>query len=166
MGQTTRQLSLRPGASVTNSHTAPPPSAHKLEHNPKCYGGVRVRECETLELGDSIRDGEQGVLGTKNATLLLSVAVRQDWRLQVLSVRVNGLWKPFQYLYSFLAANKTLHDSLKVTLVEGGDLGKVRAWEMPPDAFSNRVVSLTNTSQDFLDGMSRSILAPAFGYSL
>ncbi|KAH9059062.1 hypothetical protein EDB87DRAFT_1685008 [Lactarius vividus] len=52
---------------------------------------------------------------------------------------------------SALAANKSLHSSLKVTLVEGGDLGKVRDWEMPPDAFSNRVVSLTNASQDFLD---------------
>ncbi|KAH8997794.1 hypothetical protein EDB86DRAFT_2803395 [Lactarius hatsudake] len=52
---------------------------------------------------------------------------------------------------SALAANKALRDSVKVTLVEGGDLGKVRDWEMPPDAFSNRVVSLTNASQDFLD---------------
>jgi len=68
-----------------------------------------------------------------------------------------------QYLYSSSAANKALQ---KVTLVEGGDLGKVRAWEMPPDAFSNRVVSLTNASQDFLDGMSGSILAPTLGYSL
>jgi hypothetical protein len=50
---------------------------------------------------------------------------------------------------------------LKVTLVEGGDLGKVRAWEMPPNAYSNRVVSLTNASQDFLDGMQCSIITPA-----
>ncbi|KAH8986109.1 hypothetical protein EDB92DRAFT_1936262 [Lactarius akahatsu] len=52
---------------------------------------------------------------------------------------------------SALAANKALDGSVKVTLVEGGDLDKVRDWEMPPDAFSNRVVSLTNASQDFLD---------------
>jgi ubiquinone biosynthesis monooxygenase Coq6 len=43
---------------------------------------------------------------------------------------------------------------MKVTLVEGGDLRKIRGWDMPPDAFSNRVVSLTNVSLDFLDGRS------------
>ena len=68
--------------------------------------------------------------------------------------------------YSFSAANKVLRDSLKVTLVEGGDLGKVRAWEMPPNAYSNRVVSLTNASQDFLDGRSCSIPASTPGFSL
>ncbi|KAI9437841.1 ubiquinone biosynthesis hydrox [Lactarius psammicola] len=54
---------------------------------------------------------------------------------------------------AFASALGAPHSSLetKVTLVEGGDLGKVRDWEMPPDAFSNRVVSLTNASQDFLD---------------
>ena len=57
------------------------------------------------------------------------------------------------------AANKASHDSLKVTLVEGGDLSKVRAWDMPPNAYSNRVVSLTNASQDFLNGGSYSIIA-------
>jgi len=41
---------------------------------------------------------------------------------------------------------------VKVTLVEGGNLGKLHGWDMPPDAFSNRVVSLTNSSLDFLDG--------------
>ncbi|KAI0260110.1 hypothetical protein BC834DRAFT_902413 [Gloeopeniophorella convolvens] len=40
---------------------------------------------------------------------------------------------------------------VKVTLVEGGDLGKVRDWTMSPDAYSNRVVSLTNTSLNFLE---------------
>ncbi|KAI0306144.1 hypothetical protein B0F90DRAFT_1624426 [Multifurca ochricompacta] len=52
---------------------------------------------------------------------------------------------------SALTANKALHGSVEVTLVEGGDLSKVHDWDMPPHAFSNRVVSLTNASLDFLD---------------
>jgi ubiquinone biosynthesis monooxygenase Coq6 len=67
---------------------------------------------------------------------------------------------------SFLAADKASHDSLKVTLVEGGDLGKVRDWDMAPNAYSNRVVSLTNSSQDFLNGGSCSIIAYKIGDSL
>jgi hypothetical protein len=60
---------------------------HRPRHkpNPKCYGGVQFRERETLKhQGDSILGGERRVLRTKNATLLLSVVVQQDWRLQVL----------------------------------------------------------------------------------
>ena len=58
------------------------------------------------------------------------------------------------HIYIFLAASKTLRSSVKVTLVEGGDLNKIQGWDMPPDAFSNRVVSLTNASLDFLYGVS------------
>jgi hypothetical protein len=40
-------------------------------------------------------------------------------------------------------------------VVEGGDLSKIYNWNLAPDAFSNRVVSLTNSTLDFLDGESR-----------
>ncbi|KAF8265087.1 hypothetical protein EI94DRAFT_1736773 [Lactarius quietus] len=76
--------------------------------------------------------------------------------------------RPSRRLYSSLGRGSSGHEecdvvivgggpaglafaSALVTLVEGGDLGKVRAWEMPPNAYSNRVVSLTNASQDFLN---------------
>ena len=58
-------------------------------------------------------------------------------------------------LYTLSASKKTLRGSVKVTLVEGGDLSKIYNWDLPPDAFSNRVVSLTNSTLDFLDGVSR-----------
>ncbi|TFY83192.1 hypothetical protein EWM64_g824 [Hericium alpestre] len=49
-----------------------------------------------------------------------------------------------------LGSSHAIRGQLSVTLVEGGDLQKIREWAMPTDAFSNRVVSLTNTSQNFL----------------
>jgi len=33
-------------------------------------------------------------------------------------------------------------------------LSKIYDWDLPPDAFSNRVVSLTNATSDFLGGVS------------
>ena len=56
--------------------------------------------------------------------------------------------------YTSSASNNTLRSSVKVTLVEGGDLSKIYDWNLPPDAFSNRVVSLTNATLDFLEGVS------------
>lgn len=53
-------------------------------------------------------------------------------------------------LASALAASEAARSTLKVALVEASDLGKVRHWTMPMDAFSNRVSSLTNASQGFL----------------
>ncbi|KAI9509757.1 ubiquinone biosynthesis hydrox [Russula earlei] len=53
-------------------------------------------------------------------------------------------------LASALSSNDTLRNSLKVTLLESSDLNRIRDWDPPPDAFSNRVVSLTNASLDFL----------------
>lgn len=57
-------------------------------------------------------------------------------------------------MYTPSASNNTLSGSVKVTLVEGGDLSKIFDWNLAPDAFSNRVVSLTNATLDFLDGES------------
>ncbi|KAH9975601.1 hypothetical protein BJV74DRAFT_782076 [Russula compacta] len=54
-------------------------------------------------------------------------------------------------LASALASSDPLRSSVKVTLVEGGDLRKIHSWDMSPNSFSNRVVSLTNASLDFLD---------------
>jgi ubiquinone biosynthesis monooxygenase Coq6 len=43
---------------------------------------------------------------------------------------------------------------MTVTLVEGGDLEKLRTWNPPSDKFSNRVVSLTNKTKSFLESRS------------
>ncbi|ESK94906.1 ubiquinone biosynthesis monooxygenase coq6 [Moniliophthora roreri MCA 2997] len=49
-----------------------------------------------------------------------------------------------------LGSKQALRESLKVALVEAGDLSRIRHWTMPTDTFSNRVSSLTNVSQAFL----------------
>ena len=46
-----------------------------------------------------------------------------------------------------------LADSLRVVLVEAGDLSKIRDWAPAPNSFSNRVSSITNASQAFLKGL-------------
>ncbi|KAF5383600.1 hypothetical protein D9615_003491 [Tricholomella constricta] len=53
-------------------------------------------------------------------------------------------------LASALGSSRIARQKVRVTLVEGGDLSKVRHWSPPPGTYSNRVVSLTNTSQSFL----------------
>ncbi|EMD38819.1 hypothetical protein CERSUDRAFT_104141 [Gelatoporia subvermispora B] len=53
-------------------------------------------------------------------------------------------------LASALGSSHAVRDTLKVTLIEAGDLDKVRGWSMQPGKFSNRVSSITNASQAFL----------------
>ena len=52
-----------------------------------------------------------------------------------------------------LDVSNLVRQNLRVALVEAGDLTKVQDWSMPSDMFSNRVSSLTNASQSFLNGM-------------
>ncbi|KAG2356251.1 hypothetical protein BDR07DRAFT_1464130 [Suillus spraguei] len=54
-------------------------------------------------------------------------------------------------LAAALASNPTAKNSLKITLIEGGDLSKIQDWDMPHNAYSNRVSSITDTSQHFLN---------------
>ncbi|KAH9928780.1 ubiquinone biosynthesis hydrox [Amylocystis lapponica] len=56
-------------------------------------------------------------------------------------------------LASALGQSKAIRDSLRVTLVEAGDLSKVRDWAPAPGTFSNRVSSITNASRSFLHGI-------------
>ncbi|KAF5388673.1 hypothetical protein D9757_004742 [Collybiopsis confluens] len=56
-------------------------------------------------------------------------------------------------LATALGSKPELNKSLKIALVEAGDLSKVRDWSPSPAAFSNRVVSLTNASQTFLQNI-------------
>ncbi|OBZ66876.1 Ubiquinone biosynthesis monooxygenase COQ6, mitochondrial [Grifola frondosa] len=43
-----------------------------------------------------------------------------------------------------------VRETLRITLVEAGDLSRVRGWSLQPSSFSNRVSSITNASQSFL----------------
>lgn len=45
-----------------------------------------------------------------------------------------------------------MRESVKVALIDAGDLSKIRDWSLPADTFSNRVSSITNTSRTFLEG--------------
>ncbi|KAH7914807.1 hypothetical protein BJ138DRAFT_1176989 [Hygrophoropsis aurantiaca] len=53
-------------------------------------------------------------------------------------------------LASALASHKIVSSSLKVALIEAGDLSKVQDWNPQPGVFSNRVSSITNSSREFL----------------
>lgn len=54
-------------------------------------------------------------------------------------------------LASGLGSYRLVRESLKVALVEAGDLSKTRDWALPPDSYSNRVSSITNSSRAFLE---------------
>jgi ubiquinone biosynthesis monooxygenase Coq6 len=51
-----------------------------------------------------------------------------------------------------IGSNPLVRESVKVALIDAGDLSKIRDWSLPPDTFSNRVSSITNTSRTFLEG--------------
>ncbi|KAF8967656.1 COQ6 monooxygenase [Flammula alnicola] len=53
-------------------------------------------------------------------------------------------------LASALGSSPSVLQNASITLIEGGDLSKIKAWNPAPGTFSNRVVSLTNASQAFL----------------
>lgn len=50
-----------------------------------------------------------------------------------------------------IGTSKIVQEALRVTLVEAGDLSKIRGWSQP-DGYSNRVSSITNASKGFLEG--------------
>ena len=45
-----------------------------------------------------------------------------------------------------------MRESVKVALIDAGDLSNIRDWSRPPNTFSNRVSAVTNTSRTFLEG--------------
>ncbi|KAI0630718.1 ubiquinone biosynthesis hydrox [Trametes polyzona] len=49
-----------------------------------------------------------------------------------------------------LSSTSSIRNALRVVLVEASDLDKVASWVQPPGTFSNRVSSITNASQSFL----------------
>ncbi|CDO72085.1 hypothetical protein BN946_scf184962.g28 [Trametes cinnabarina] len=53
-------------------------------------------------------------------------------------------------LATALSSNSLLRDTMKIVLVEAGDLSKVANWTQPAGTYSNRVSSITNASQSFL----------------
>ncbi|PPQ90749.1 hypothetical protein CVT25_010138, partial [Psilocybe cyanescens] len=49
-----------------------------------------------------------------------------------------------------IGSSSFVRKNISVTLIEGGDLTKIKSWNPSPESFSNRVSSLTNASQSFL----------------
>ncbi|KIJ65128.1 hypothetical protein HYDPIDRAFT_89241 [Hydnomerulius pinastri MD-312] len=54
-------------------------------------------------------------------------------------------------LASALGSNELVRESIKVALVEAGDLSKIHDWSLPAGTYSNRVSSITNSSRTFLE---------------
>lgn len=61
--------------------------------------------------------------------------------------------------FFFLASHRPIRESLRIALIEAGDLERVRQWSLPEDSFSNRVSSLTNASKKFISGISKYLLS-------
>lgn len=55
--------------------------------------------------------------------------------------------------YSPIASSDAVRGTTQIALIEGGDLSRVHNWSMEPGHFSNRVVSITNASRHFLEGI-------------
>ncbi|KAF4610564.1 hypothetical protein D9613_006875 [Agrocybe pediades] len=51
---------------------------------------------------------------------------------------------------SALGSSCFIRKNASITLIEGGDLSKIKSWNPPSESFSNRVSSLTNASYAFL----------------
>ncbi len=81
-----------------------------------------------------------------------SAVVPLDSRLLAHLVRIvsDSVFTVIQHF--LLGSSQAVRDSLKISLIEAGDLSKVREWSPASGAFSNRVSSLTNASQAFLKG--------------
>lgn len=51
-----------------------------------------------------------------------------------------------------IGSHPLVRESVKIALVDAGDLSKIRDWLLPADTFSNRVSSITNASRTFMEG--------------
>ncbi|KAI0831854.1 ubiquinone biosynthesis hydrox [Trametes gibbosa] len=78
-------------------------------------------------------------------TRCLSTAVPQESDVVIVGGGPAGL-----ALAGALSSKHGIRDALKIVLVEAGDLDKVGNWALAADTFSNRVSSITNASQSFL----------------
>ncbi|KAJ7224348.1 ubiquinone biosynthesis hydrox [Mycena pura] len=75
----------------------------------------------------------------------ISTSTPEEWDVVVVGGGPAGL-----ALASALGSSQLVRESLRVALVEAGDLSKIRDWIPAPETFSNRASSLTHTSQTFL----------------
>ncbi|KAI0369821.1 ubiquinone biosynthesis hydrox [Pilatotrama ljubarskyi] len=75
----------------------------------------------------------------------VSTAVPQESDVVIVGGGPAGL-----ALASALSSDSLVRNALRVVLVEASDLAKVESWSPPAGTFSNRVSSITNASQSFL----------------
>lgn len=90
---------------------------------------------------ESVQDKDVVIVGGGPVGLALASALGEP-----------GYCYELSYAHGRIASNPLVRESIKVALIDAGDLSKIRDWSLPPNTFSNRVSSITNASRTFLEG--------------
>ena len=102
-----------------------------------CYRKAPCRAFST----ESVQDKDVVIVGGGPVGLALASALGE-----------LGQYYRISCAHRMIGSNQLVHESIKVALIDAGDLSKICDWSLPPDTFSNRVSSITNTSRTFLEG--------------
>ncbi|KAG9019215.1 putative ubiquinone biosynthesis monooxygenase [Tulasnella sp. 427] len=109
----------------------------------------------TLTFGPSSRRQVQRLLATSRpkARPFRSFATQAASSAEEFDVVIVGGGPAGLALATALASSSSIRETTSIALIEAGDLSRVRNWSQPENTFSNRVSSITNVSQGFLESI-------------
>lgn len=105
------------------------------------YGFILQRRSLSTSPAADVEDRDIVIVGGGPAGLALASALGMSAEAFLISARLN-----------YAGSSSSVRHNASITLVEGGDLTKIKNWIPASGTYSNRVVSLTNASQAFLKG--------------
>lgn len=123
------------------SLTATSTSASRAALKSLRYGALLQGRRLSTALTTDVEDRDIVIVGGGPAGLALASALGVSSAAIIIGARLNPP-----------GSSSSVRQNASVTLVEGGDLTKIKNWIPAPGTYSNRVVSLTNASQAFLKG--------------